>query len=198
MAPDNRPLSPCVNEGIRVDLCSLVYCSIDNAVDVILDLGQGSLLAKMDLKSAYRNVWSTRRTNLCWEWYGRSRCTIDTVLPFGLQSAPKIFTALADGLIWMMGHNGAIHYLDDYLFFGRAGALQVALRVCEEVGMPVAVHKTEGPSTALVFLGILIDTVKMEIRLPADKLARLQLLINQWSAKTVCTKRDLLSLLGHL
>ncbi len=44
----------------------------------------------------------------------------------------------------------------------------------------------------------LIDTVKMEIRLPADKLARLQLLINQWGAKTVCTKRDLLSLLGHL
>ncbi len=64
--------------------------------------------------------------------------------------------------------------------------------------MPVAVHKTEGPSTALVFLGILIDTVKMEIRLPADKLARLQLLINQWSAKTVCTKRDLLLLLGYL
>ncbi len=34
-----------------------------------------------------------------------------------------MFTALADGLTWMMGHNGvkrAIHYLDDYLFFGRA------------------------------------------------------------------------------
>lgn len=56
------------------------------------------------------------------------------------------------------------------MFFGRAGsqecveALQVALRVCSEVGMPVAVHKTEGPSTSL---GILIDTVKMEIRLPS-------------------------------
>ncbi len=79
-----------------------------------------------------------------------------------------------------------------------AEALQVALRVCREVGMPVAVHKTEGPSTALVFLGILIDTEKMEIRLPADKLTRLQSLINQWGEKTVCTKRDLLSLLGHL
>ncbi len=40
----------------RADLCSLVYCSIDNAVDVILDLGQGRLLAKMDLENAYRNV----------------------------------------------------------------------------------------------------------------------------------------------
>ena len=117
----SHPEGGCVNEGIQADLCSLVYCSIDNAVDVILDLGQGSLLAKMDLESAYRNVRSTRRTNLCWEWYGRSRCTIDMVLPFGLRSASKIFTALANGLIWMMGHNGAIHYLNDYLFFGRAG-----------------------------------------------------------------------------
>ena len=52
----SHPEGGCVNEGIRADLCSLVYCSIDNAVDVILDLGQGSLLAKMDLESAYRNV----------------------------------------------------------------------------------------------------------------------------------------------
>ena len=67
----SHPEGGCVNEGIRADLCSLVYCSIDNAVDVILDLGQGSLLAKMDLESAYQNVPVHLTTNLCWEWYGR-------------------------------------------------------------------------------------------------------------------------------
>ncbi len=51
---------------------------------------------------------------------------------------------------------------------------------------------------SLVFLGILINTEKMEIRLPADKLSRLQLLINQWGVMKVCRKRDLLSLIGHL
>ena len=88
-----------MNEGIRTDLCSLVYCSVDNAVDVILDLGQGSLLAKMDLESAYRNVpvHPTDQSLLGMVW--EDSLYIDTVLPFGLRSAPKIFTALADGLM---------------------------------------------------------------------------------------------------
>ncbi len=141
-------------EGIRVDLCSLVYCSVDNAVDVIRDLGQGSLLAKTDLESAYWNVpvHPTDQSLLGMVW--EDSLYVDTVLPFGLRSAPKNFMALADGLVWIMDHNKvqrAIYYLDDYLFFGRAGspecaeALQVVLRVCREVGMPVAGHRTEGP-----------------------------------------------------
>ncbi len=194
----------CVNEGIRADLCWLVYSSVDNAIDVILELGPGSLLAKLDLESAYQNVpvHPTDRPLLGMVW--EDALYIDTALPFGLRSAPKMFSALADGLIWMMGHRGvqrALHYLDDYLFFRRAGsqectdALQVAVRVCSAVGMPVAMHKCEGSATSL---GILIDMEKMEIRLPADKLSRLQLLINQWGMRKVCTKRDLLSLIGHL
>lgn len=46
---------------------------------------------------------------------------VDMALPLGLRSAPKIFTALADGLLWIMTrHNiqAALHYLDDYIFFG--------------------------------------------------------------------------------
>ena len=92
---------------------------------------------------------------------------VDTVLPFGLCSAPKIFTVLADGLLWIMGHNGirqAIHYLDDYLFFGSPGsqecadALRLALSLCKRVGAPVSKEKIEGPATVLPFLGILLDT----------------------------------------
>ena len=48
---------------------------------------------------------------------------IDTVLPFGLRSAPKIFSSLADGLEWILIRRGVsvvIHYLDDFLTMGRA------------------------------------------------------------------------------
>ncbi len=156
----SHPDGVCVNEGIRADLCSLVYSSVDNAIDAILEFGPGSLLAKLDLEIAYRNVpvHPTDRPLLGMVW--EDALYIDTALPFGLRSAPKSFSALADGLIWMMGHRGvqrALRYLDDYLFFGRAGsqectdALQVAVRVCGAVGMPVAMHKCEGPATSLVF-----------------------------------------------
>jgi len=46
---------------------------------------------------------------------------IDTVLPFGLCSAPKIFTAVADAVEWILKDEGvrfAIHYLDKFLVKG--------------------------------------------------------------------------------
>ena len=45
---------------------------------------------------------------------------------------------------------------------------------------------------------ILLDTEKLEVRLPDGKLRRLQLLLAEWRDKRSCTKRDLLSLIGTL
>ena len=165
------------------------------------------MLAKLDLENAYRivPVHPDDRWLLGMEWGGG--WYVDTTLPFGLRSAPKIFTALADGLLWIMGHNGirrAIHYLDDYLFFGSPGsrecadALRLALSLCKRLGVPVSKEKIEGPATVLPFLGILLDTTAMELRLPDDKLARLKTTITEWKRKKSCTKRELLSLIGQL
>ena len=56
---------------------------------------------------------------------------MDTTLPFGLHSAPKIFNAVADALAWILGQAGKgvpLHYLDDYLFLGPPESKE-----CEEV-----------------------------------------------------------------
>ena len=76
--------------------------------------------------------------------------------------------------------------------------LRIALETLKALGVPVAIHKTQGPTPSLTFLGILIDTHSFELRLPADKLTRLQTLLSVWVGRTSCTKRDLESLLGHL
>ena len=57
--------------------------------------------------------------------------------------------------------------------------------------------RVEGPSTVLTFLGILLDTIKLEPRLPEEKLTRLNQ-IREWSQRKSCTKQQLLSLIGHL
>lgn len=47
---------------------------------------------------------------------------IDKVLPFGLRSAPKIFSAVADAIQWILYLNGVdniIHYLDDYVLVAK-------------------------------------------------------------------------------
>ena len=46
--------------------------------------------------------------------------------------------------------------------------------------MQVAEEKTEGPVTALPFLGIVIDTELQQLRLPQDKLRNLTALLNKW------------------
>ena len=43
-----------------------------------------------------------------------------------------------------------------------------------------------------------IDTDKLEIRLPPDKLARLKAALQNWRSRKACKKRELLSLIGSL
>ena len=58
--------------------------------------------------------------------------------------------------------------------------------------------KVEGPTTELTFLGIELDTVKGEIRLPQEKRDQLASLVSAWSHRKACRKRELLSLIGKL
>ena len=76
--------------------------------------------------------------------------------------------------------------------------MEVAVPLCAKLGLPVAPHKVVGPSTSLVFLGIEIDSLRQEIRLPEDKLSRLKQALCQWGDKRAATKRELQSLIGHL
>ena len=97
-----------------------------------------------------------------------------------------------------------LHYLDDFLFLGKPNSLEcannlaTALAVCRKLGIPVAPHKVEGPNSSLSFLGIQIDSVTAQLSLPADKLARIQRLVNEWYARRKCSKAELQSLLGTL
>ena len=50
----------------------------------------------------------------------------------------------------------------------------------------------------LVFLGLELDMVEGTVRLPEEKLHRLQAHITVWAEKKSCTKRELLSLIGQL
>ena len=203
----SAPRGHGVNDGIGEESCSLRYASVDQAVSLILRLGQGTKLVKVDLQDAYRIVPVHPQDHpllgICWE----GATYIDRSLPFGLRSAPKIFTAVADMFAWAIHCNGVryiLHYLDDFLLLGAPGssetelALTTTTHTFETLGVPVATHKTEGPAPELTFLGILIDTNKFQLRLPADKLNRLRLMVTAWRSKRVCTRHDLESFVGHL
>ena len=52
----SSPRGHSVNDGVPKELCSMSYVSVDDAVRKILDSGPGSMLAKIDIKSAFRRI----------------------------------------------------------------------------------------------------------------------------------------------
>ena len=202
-APDGHS----VNDGIAKELASLSYITVEEVAAQVLKLGRGTLLAKMDIKQAYRNipVHPLDRPLLGMLWEGMFY--VDAALPFGLRSAPLIFTVVADALQWIMQQRGTshvAHYIDDFLTMGPPCSLEcsrnctIMHEVCADVGFPVEPEKDEGPATCLTFTGIEIDTVAMELRLPDKKLSRLRSELSGWRGRKACRKRELLSLIGSL
>ena len=117
----SSPGGMSVNDGIEPELCSLQYLRVDEVVRRIVTMGRGTLMAKMDIESAYRMVpvHPSDRLMLGMQWKGG--VFFDTRLPFGLRSAPKIFMAVADALQWIFQESGVswvAHYLDDFVTMG--------------------------------------------------------------------------------
>ena len=117
----SSPQGHSVNDAIPKTLCLVAYSSVDQAVGLACALGRGCLMAKLDLKEAYRAV-PVHPFDQCFlgvRWKGVTY--IDRVLPFGLRSAPKLFSALTDAMMWILlerGVESALHYLDDFLLLG--------------------------------------------------------------------------------
>ena len=82
------------SQNRRQELCSLKYASMDDAVGIIQEMGAGTLLAKVDLEHAYRNIPIHQDDRLLLAMRWRGKLYLDTVLPFGLRSAPKILPSL--------------------------------------------------------------------------------------------------------
>ena len=133
---------------------------VDDVTRIIARMGRGTLLEKMDIKSAYHivPVYSEEQLLLGIRWQGE--VYIDSRLPFGLRSAPIIFTALADALEWIVKQQEArmLHYyLDDFITIGSPDLpvcrfnIQKLCDTCAELGLLVATEKTVGATKCLTF-----------------------------------------------
>lgn len=185
----------------------LPLSSFDHAADAVRRLGRGCFLIKLDVEAAYKQV-PVRRED--WHLLGfmwRGKYYYERVLPFGLKSSCRLWDLYAEALHQMLKRefniDVIIHYIDDFLFVCKTrsaadAALASALGLCEDLGIPMASGKTEGPTHCLTFLGIELDTQRMRARLPDAKLTELKALAEVWVEKSSCTGAELQSLVGSL
>ena len=204
----SSPKGHSINDNLCRHLTHVAYSSVEDATMLMHALGPGTMLAKIDIQSAYRiiPIHPSERPFLGMLWH--NQVFIDCQLPFGLASAPAIFSALAEALEWILrqrGIRGIIHYLDDFLLLGQPDsdectyALIQTRQVCKEFGVPWAEGKVEGPTSALTFLGITLCSQPLLVSLPQEKLVNLRTrLLGFLSSKCVRDKVALESLVGHL
>lgn len=206
-SPHNSPTHNSINSLIDKDECSLSYVSIDDAVRQIRKQGKGAQLCKVDISDAFKIVpiKQSQYHLFCIKW--EHKYYYYQTLSFGCRSSPKIFDQFSSVICWIADHNYDIdfilHLLDDFLTIDSPLAdgqqtMATLLHIFHNLNVPIAKHKTQGPCTVLEYLGIILDSWKLEARLPTDKVHRIKDILHSFRCRKTCTKRELLQLLGHL
>ena len=121
-------------------------------------------------------------------FYFQGSYYIDRALPMDCSISCTAFESLSSFLEWKLrcsvGCKNTVHCSDDYLFCGESNTgkckftLKAFQTMAQELGLPLAEEKTEGPATSLTFLGIELDTRQHASRLPDTKLDALKAQIN--------------------
>ena len=123
----------------------------------------------------------------------------------GCRTGCMLFERFSTALEFIAKQEGCdkiCHVLDDFLRVTpseQEARKQLTLfqQLYHKLGVPLAEEKTE-TNTKLIFLGIELDTIAMEARLPQDKLARCRSLTTKYQKLRKITVKKLESLTGIL
>lgn len=202
------PQNCSINDFIPDESKRVSYATIDNAIDLIVALGPNCKLAKTDIDSAYRNVpiHPNDHELLGISWAGQYY--FDRCLPMGCASSCAIFEDFSIALQWIAQNKfnikHMVHILDDFLFLGPAQSeiceqsLSLFLKLCHTLGVPIKEEKTEHACTCLTFLGIELDTILREARLPSEKILKITSTLASMKNRKKIMLRDLQSVIGLL
>ena len=201
------PRGTSINDGILPEHATVTYSRVDDAISLIKRLGQGCFLAKTDIQSAFRIIPISPRDYDLLGMFWQGNFYYDRAMPMGCASSCRTFEMFSTALQWVSQNRlnivHLIHILDDFLMAAASYDqccvhLKNFLSLCEYVGVPIAPGKTVGPQTTLTFAGIELDTVMLEARLPADKIAKTQGLLLSFLTRKKATLQEVQSLIGLL
>ncbi|CAF4209424.1 unnamed protein product [Rotaria sp. Silwood2] len=198
-APHNDKDHPSIN--------SLSYVTVDDAIKSIQKFGKGAWMNKADIQDAFKLL--PIKPSL-WPFYGlkwNSHYYFFLRLPFGSRSSPKLFDMLSAAIVWIAEHNYGLkkmlHLLDDFFVVdsrndgGERTSVMISL-IFNRLKIPLSVHKTVGPAQEIEYLGIILDSNRMEARLPQAKVLRIMEMIKSLLNRRKCKKCELLVILGHM
>ena len=167
---------------------------------VTASMTENCYMGVIDIQSAYRSVQiyadHRRYQGLIWSINGRERYLEDNAICFGLKCAPFIFTQLTEFAIRYMERKGITKILGDYLVIAPSyEACQLHMHVLTDLlcslGFVIAETKVKPPAQVMTYLGITLDSLSMEMRLPEEKEEKLSIRVGEFMLKTQTTVKEL-------
>ena len=203
----SSPGEDCVND--HTWSCRNKFCY--NSVDLVTSMLQRyDVLATVDISNAYRAINthpdSRERQGLAWDFGDGKVFMRDNRLCMGLSSSPYVFSKISDFIVRCLVREGfeeCVNYLDDFCLVGRdeasCGEAQWSLvEILRRLGFYVSYKKLTPPHSVSKFLGIEIDSLNLELRLPNDKLDKLHSQLKSFMSRRKATKLELEGLGGIL
>ena len=200
---------PSINRGIpyrfyQGEPLLLILPTVDRLVAIVIKKGPGCLLWKRDLHAAYRNYkYDPGEVHLAgYIWKGKMY--FDTVESMGgrtgaqaCQRPTNLVCHISKKIDCEM-----VGYLDDFASADVAErawlAFEKARVLLEACGLEESAKKAWPPSTRMPFLGLVIDTVRLTLEVPEEKLEELKKLLRDWRQASSATKKEMQSLCGLL
>ncbi|KAJ5894645.1 hypothetical protein N7495_006336 [Penicillium taxi] len=172
-----------LNQGIPDSWSAIEYIIIDAIYEQIIQAGPGCTIIKRDIKDAFRIIPVAKDNQhlLAFQW--NDFTYIECCLPFGLATAPFLFNLFAEALHWilqcLLPAFHISHYLDDFIAITQPSSAsdptgpfdEIYNNVTNYLRIPCNTEKDQ-QGTCVTVLGIQIDSVAMEARLPPEKLCR--------------------------
>ena len=182
------------------------------SVQTAADLTRGnSWMAKEDLRWGYTNipVHVTSWTLLGIYWRGEFWVQID--LPFGLVSAPRIFSqvscAIRDEVLRLMPPGltdvQVLCYLDDYFIHSTSkthttAAVALLVATCADLGLEIHQGKSVRPGRVCEWLGVTLDVDQGLMYLSEPRCIKLSQALESVLGRKKATRHSLEKLLGRL
>ena len=201
-----------VNGGTPKELTKVAYKTFDDAVRLCIKAGQGCYLGKSDMTSAFRHLCMKKefwkylvmkaQSPIDNKWY----FFIDKCMPFGASISCSHFQRFSDAIahiVKTLAKTENINYLDDFFFVALLkafcdGQLQLFMKICHDINFPVSLEKTFMGTTRLTFLGLIIDTIKMIVCVPMEKIEKAKNLIQYAVSKKKLRLKKLQQITGFL
>jgi len=174
---------------------------------VVLDILQkNDFLTSIDLQDAYFSVPIHKDFQKFLKFQWNNELYQFVCLPFGLKSAPFVFTKILKPVFAWLRHRNirCSYYIDDSIIMNQNRLVckedtKVTQNTLEELGFLVNLNKSVmEPVQRLIFFGFIIDTVEFKIFLTEEKINKIlqksKILIN----KKFVIVRDLASFIGSI